>query len=123
MASEELVGSSESFVATGVGGSVTSSAIFVSSTGTAAFRLSVVSAVGTSEEASFVGLVVDSSTNTDTAEEEPEVELVGNPETEMVCFSRIFLATAVDFLLFPLVFCCWAAEGVDRSRLYSVGSR
>ena len=66
MASEELVGSSESFVATGVGGSVTSSAIFVSSTGTAAFRLSVVSAVGTSEEASFVGLVVDSSADTDT---------------------------------------------------------
>ena len=67
MESEELVGSSESFVATGVGGSVTSSAIFVSSTGTTAFRLSVVSAVvGTSEEASFVGLVVDSSADTDT---------------------------------------------------------
>ena len=63
---EELVGSSKSFVATGVGGSVTSSAIFNSSTGTAAFWLSVVSAVGTSEEASFVGLVVDSSAETDT---------------------------------------------------------
>ena len=67
MASEELVGSSESLVATGVGGSVTlSSVIFDSSTGTDAFRLSVVSAVGTSEEASFVGLVVDSSADTDT---------------------------------------------------------
>ena len=56
-------------------------------------------------------------------EEEPEVEVVVEPETELVllgwlpaelplvteAFSRIF-SDATDFLLFALVSCCWCCD-------------